>query len=101
MDVTYFAESEQAKGIENKMPEIEKLAWDLETIRLHEELNAGRTCSQGQTIVSGLLCHKNACITCSAIRFNKGLYKDRSGTEATDIIELYKMYKTEIDQMNE
>eukprot|EP00972_Heterocapsa_arctica_P089626 13217463-Heterocapsa_arctica.AAC.1 len=76
--------------------------WDMETILLHEELNADRTCSHGQTIVSGLLCHNTkSYITCSANKSTKELNKLRTGIEAADIIEVYRRNKAEIDQMTE
>eukprot|EP00972_Heterocapsa_arctica_P009673 1425766-Heterocapsa_arctica.AAC.1 len=79
---------------------METMTWDMETILLYKEINEGRTCTSGQTIAAGLLCHKNACITCMAIIFIQELHKYRSGTEAAEIIELYKLYKTEIAKMS-
>eukprot|EP00972_Heterocapsa_arctica_P017027 2515703-Heterocapsa_arctica.AAC.1 len=73
---------------------------DMETILPHEEINEGRTCTPGQTIVPGLLCYKNTCITCVAIRSTQALHTYRSRTEAAEIIELFNMYKIETDKMS-
>eukprot|EP00972_Heterocapsa_arctica_P080710 11893189-Heterocapsa_arctica.AAC.1 len=96
------AEQEQGPVHENKIAEMEKMVWDMDTVLLHEELNTERTCSHGLTILPELLCHNTkGCVTCSSVKFTKEIHKGRTGREEAEIIGQYKNNKEAIDKMTE
>eukprot|EP00972_Heterocapsa_arctica_P059226 8736143-Heterocapsa_arctica.AAC.1 len=44
MDVTELTDTEQGNAPDNNMPEMERMAWDMQTVVFHGELNNTKTC---------------------------------------------------------